>query len=106
MCDRALERHSPHTESLAPWAARIQHWGVLCYLGFDKLKNKGMFGTVITGQRLLKQKILVPARTPGDITIQYLRCVRRVATLSFVVSACQFVRPQKKQLVSPLDIIF
>ena len=48
--------------------------------------------------------MLVSTRTPDDITIQYLKCIRRVATkttISFVRSACQFVRPRDKTTLFP-----
>ena len=73
MFGRALDGQSPHTDWGVSWAAMIQHWGVLCYFGFDKLKKKGMLTILITGQRLLKKRILVSARAPEDITIHYLR---------------------------------
>jgi hypothetical protein len=46
-----------------------------------------MLGISITGQRLLKKKILVSLRTPEDVTIEYPRRVRTVAknaTINFV----------------------
>jgi len=58
-------------------------------LRFDKESN------------ITEKKVLVSTRTPEDITITYLRCIRRVAvkaTISFDVSACQFALPPETSL--------
>lgn len=54
--------------------------------------NVGQFGNE---SKITEKQILVSTRTPEDITIIYLMCIRRVAkkaTISFVMSACQFAR--------------
>jgi hypothetical protein len=46
--------------------------------------------------KITEKKILVSTtKTPVDITIKYLRCIRSVAkkaTICFVLSVCQFAR--------------
>ena len=52
-------------------------------------------------QKYTDKNILVSVRTPEDITIKYLNCIRivaRKATFSFVMSVCRPVGV--KQLVS------
>jgi hypothetical protein len=56
---------------------------------------------------ITEKKILFSTRTSEDITIKYLRCIRRVAkkaTISFVVCACQFARPHET-ILFPADKI-
>ena len=59
----------------------------------NKESNVGHFGDE---SKITEKKILVSTtRTPEDITIKYLRCIRSVvkkSTISFVVSPCQFAR--------------
>jgi len=62
----------------------VQHWHVLCYFRFDKLKKKGNNVGQVT-----EKGIIVSTRTPEDLAIKNLRCIPRVAkkaTVSFVVS--------------------
>lgn len=64
-------------------------------------KRKQLWELPITNQKYTDKKILAPVRTPEDITIKYLNCIRTVArkaTVSFVMFACRPVRV--KQLLS------
>ena len=70
-----------------------------------KGSNVGYFENE-SNTRITENQMLVSARTPNDITIQYLKCIRRVAiktALSFIMSACQFVRPREKTTCFPVD---
>jgi hypothetical protein len=59
------------------------------------LKKESIVGHFGNESKITEKKIPVSARTPEDITITYLRCIRRVAkkaTIRFIMSTCQFAR--------------
>ena len=71
-----------------------------CYFGLEKLKKEDNVGHYENASYsyVTENKMLVSTRTTDDITIHYLKCIRRVAikaTICFVVSACQFARPHE-----------
>ena len=66
-------------------------WALSLRLELKKESNIGYFDNE---SNITENKMLVTTRTPDDITMQYLKCIPRVAiktSISFVKSACQFV---------------
>jgi len=51
----------------------------------NKENNVGHFGNA---SKITDKKILVSTRTPEDITIKHLRCIRRVAKKLPLASSC------------------
>ena len=70
-------------------------WALLLRPELKKESNVGRFENE---SNIAENRTIVSARTPDGIAIRYLKFVRRVAvkaTVSFVMSACQFARPRE-----------
>ena len=86
----------------------------MCFVTFvsKHWKNENNVGRFDKESNITEKKIPVSTRTPEDITIKYLRCISRgakKATISFVVSACQFARPHEttfSQLTDVCDMLY
>jgi hypothetical protein len=62
---------------------------VLGYFGLGNLKEESSVGHCDDESKITEKKIFVSIRTPEEITVKYVRCIRRVAKIagnSFVVS--------------------
>jgi len=62
---------------------------VLRYFGLGKLKEENSVGHCDNESKIAEKKIFVSIRTPEEIAVKYVRCIRRVvkmATINFVVS--------------------
>jgi hypothetical protein len=73
---------------------------VLCYFGLATLKKESNAGYFDDESNITENKMIVSTRTPADVTkmYEYLKYIRNVAikaTVSFVMSACQFGRPRE-----------
>ena len=61
-----------------------------------ELKKESNVGHFDTESNIAENRMLVSTRTPDGTAIQHLKCIRKVAvnaTVSFVMSVCQCVRP-------------
>ena len=59
------------------------------YFGLGKLKEESIVGHCDDESKIAEKKIFVSVRTPEEMTVKCVRCIRRVvkiATISFVVS--------------------
>jgi hypothetical protein len=62
---------------------------VLGYFGLGKLKEESSVGHCVDESKITVKNKFVCIRTPEEITVRYVRCIRRfakIATISFVVS--------------------
>ena len=69
---------------------------MVSYFGIEKLKEGSNVGHFVKGSKFTENKVLVSVRRPEDITILGAFAEsRKKATISFVISACQFARPRE-----------
>jgi len=70
---------------------------MLCYFGLEKQKKESGVGRCDDEPNIDEKKIRVSTRTLEEITIKfrYIRIVVKKATISFVMSACQFAHPRE-----------
>ena len=79
----------PRTDSVVLQTEMVQLWCVFGYFGFGKLKEESSIGHCDDESKITEKKLFVSVRAPEEITIRYVKCIRRVAkitTNSFVVS--------------------
>ena len=98
MWGRTLERVSVHCSSYITGCKDTTLVCALLLRSQKSWKKESNVGHFENEPNITENRMLVSTRTPDDITIQYLKCIRRVAikaTVSFVMSACQFARPRE-----------
>jgi hypothetical protein len=90
MCGRAIQLQS----------VKIRQCHVLCYFRFEKLKKSNV-GGFDKESNITEKKILISTITPLNILGAFAE-PRKKATISFIMSACQFAHPHET-ILFPVD---